>query len=105
MGQVAKNAEDTWLSPPSLLSVIIIIIQDGNATLRVRDLVRQVKEMFLTSVLKRGGSISCVGEVGEMGIEQGACRNPSDHPRQNQQTWAGNHLNYCRHSLSLRERC
>lgn len=77
-GQGAKNAEDTWLSHLSLLG---IIIQDGNIFLEVRDLVRQVKEMFLPSVLKRGRSISCVGEVGE--IERGG-RNPSHQPRQKQ---------------------
>jgi hypothetical protein len=78
---VAKSAEDTWLSQLSLLR---IIIQEGDVSLGVRDLVRQVKEMFLTSALKRGGSISCVGEIGEMGIEQSGGRNPSYQPRQNQ---------------------
>lgn len=82
IGQEAKNAKDTWLSLLSLLR--IIIIQERDVIFGDRDLVRQVKVMFLTSCLKRGRSISCDGEVGERGIEQRGDPNARHQPRQNQ---------------------
>ena len=78
------NADGTWLCPLSLLRIIIVLQDSGVNILEVRDLVRQVKDMFLTSGLNRGRSISCVGEVGEIGIEQRGDRDARYQPRQNQ---------------------
>jgi hypothetical protein len=95
--KAAKNTEDTWLFH---LSTFRILCREDEAKLRrIRDPVRQVRDLIvwageLTGEIRRKNSVRqtaltrgrSIIYVWKMGVEQRDCRNPRDHPRQNQQT-------------------
>jgi hypothetical protein len=83
VGKGAKSADDIGLSHISVLRLSILLGKNGVIILAVRNVVRQGKEIFMTSVLKRGRSLSGVregGKIGEIGSEQTGGRNPSNQP-------------------------